>query len=677
MPRPEISAVLKLQSTQFVGELRKTRSQLSTFGNNIKQIGGIIASVFVTGTIGRSIKRTIDFADGLGKLSSQLGIGTRAIQEYRFAAERAGLSQAEVDKSLVAFTRRLGAFQRDGGGPAAKSLEELGIRLEDIKDLTTEQTLSLVSDRMARLTNETSKVNIAQELFSESGRRMVNVIGQGSRAFRDMVAPAEKLGAIMSDDLVKQSEDFNDRVSDLTDALAGLGREGIEPVLPALTTFVQKLTDLATADFRGIFEQTGLFTQFSTLTDGVNAATQAIAEFFNTVSQAVPGSVKDLASDAARALGFRDPVRKAAIALPGEEVRALQIADPFAKTDTGATGPTIEDQKQAVALLQESIGLSRAKIDVDKLQGEAKLKFLQDETQLQLTILDLQRQIAIEEAKAKRDIDARREISFAGPSGGTISGSVTERETINARFDRLQQETLNPLREASAELNVAPKTFSDGWRQAFSQFVGDAEGAFGLGQVVARNFATGFQQLMSQQVLSAFDQLESKTRNWNDLLDSTVDTLKRIVAQMIAAVATQAALSAAFGPGGGAAAGAAAGSGSAGGSGGIFAGLFAQGGSFRVNGRGGIDRNLVSLGVSQGERVTVSTPAQQMRGNVSVTVNNNSSAVRADAVERTVPGGGKTIDVVIEDVVDQSIRRGRIGRTLSGTFGLGRTGRVG
>jgi len=689
MPRPEISAILKLQSTQFVGELRKTRGQLSTFGNNIKAVGGIISSVFVTGAIGRSIKRTVDFADGLGKLSTQLGIGTRAIQEYRFAAERAGLSQAEVDKSLTAFTRRLGAFQRDGGGPAARAMEELGIALDDIADLNTEQVLSLVSDRMEQLGDRTRQVNIAQEFFSESGRRMVNVIGQGSRAFRAAVAPAEELGAIISEDLVKGSEEFNDSLSDLTDALGGLGREGLGPVLPLLTDFTNALTDLITADFSGMFTDTGLFTEFEAFGKVLTEASESLEEFFDIVQKVLPGTglsdVAEGAGEIASALGFRRPVTKAAIDLPGEEVRALEIASPFAKAEAATAALTIADRKQSITLLEEGIKLSRLQTDVDKLQGDAKIKFLQDEAQLQLTILDLQKQIAIEEAEAKRDIDARRQVFFRGPSGGKLSGSFTERETINSRFEIQRQEILQPIREAQAELNQGPQTFSDGWRDAFSRFTQDSTIAFGLGQVVAQNFASGVQGLFRQQIQGLFNDLEQGTLSWKDSLESTIDIIKGIVVQILAAVAAQATLvalsgGAAAAPGVGAVTTSASGGG-AGGFGGRFAGLFsgdfASGGSFTVGGRGGLDRNLVALGVSQGERVTVETPAQQMRGGINVTVNNNSSRVQANATTSIGPGGQRTIDVVVEDIIDQSIRRGRVGQTIAGTFGLGRTGRVG
>jgi hypothetical protein len=45
-----------------------------------------------------------------------------------------------------------------------------------------------------------------------------------------------------------------------------------------------------------------------------------------------------------------------------------------------------------------------------------------------------------------------------------------------------------------------------------------------------------------------------------------------------------------------------------------LAGLFADGGSFMVGGRGGIDKNIVALRATAGERVTVETAAQQREG---------------------------------------------------------------
>ncbi|MDR4485295.1 MAG: hypothetical protein R3B95_19190 [Nitrospirales bacterium] len=105
--------------------------------------------------------------------------------------------------------------------------------------------------------------------------------------------------------------------------------------------------------------------------------------------------------------------------------------------------------------------------------------------------------------------------------------------------------------------------------------------------------------------------------------------------------------------------------GAAGGGAGPFAGLaglagfkFADGGSFVVGGRGGIDANLVPLQLTRGERVTVETEKQQRRGGggLTVNVNNYAPGVEATAQEWNTPNG-RTVDVVIRRTVRDTLER--------------------
>src|SRR3546814_5903876 len=53
-------------------------------------------------------KAGLDYASSLGEVAAQLGVSTRALQEYRYAASQAGIDHAEMDKALSQLTRRLG-----------------------------------------------------------------------------------------------------------------------------------------------------------------------------------------------------------------------------------------------------------------------------------------------------------------------------------------------------------------------------------------------------------------------------------------------------------------------------------------------------------------------------------------------------------------------------------------
>jgi len=173
------------------------------------------------------------------------------------------------------------------------------------------------------------------------------------------------------------------------------------------------------------------------------------------------------------------------------------------------------------------------------------------------------------------------------------------------------------------------------------------------------------------------------------IIDSLIDALKRAAIQ---AAATQSAQSS--GGGGGFFAsllGAFGGGGTTGGGGSsgilaaqsrgaanpaLFGPGFQHGGSFLVNGPGGTDRVPVRFMATRGERVTVD-PVGASRGGTTINIVNQVPEARVNAKERTLASGSQTIDILVENIVETSMRKGRLGKSMERNFNIARTGRVG
>ena len=66
----------------------------------------------------------LSVADEIAKTADKIGFATKALQELRFAAGRAGIGQQELDKSLEQFTRRIGEAA-GGTGEALQSYKRM------------------------------------------------------------------------------------------------------------------------------------------------------------------------------------------------------------------------------------------------------------------------------------------------------------------------------------------------------------------------------------------------------------------------------------------------------------------------------------------------------------------------------------------------------------------------
>lgn len=62
---------------------------------------GIIGTLVGGAGLGLLVKKSIDFADNIAKTADVAGITTKALQEYRFAADLAGVSTEQLDGRAV------------------------------------------------------------------------------------------------------------------------------------------------------------------------------------------------------------------------------------------------------------------------------------------------------------------------------------------------------------------------------------------------------------------------------------------------------------------------------------------------------------------------------------------------------------------------------------------------
>jgi hypothetical protein len=106
---------LTLESSSFVVGLRKAVDQTAKSSKAIEgHLGRIrtgfeaVSGLIAGGALVAAGKRALDYASSLGEVAQQLGVTTRELQVYRFAASQVGLTQEEMDAGLQKLTRTMG-----------------------------------------------------------------------------------------------------------------------------------------------------------------------------------------------------------------------------------------------------------------------------------------------------------------------------------------------------------------------------------------------------------------------------------------------------------------------------------------------------------------------------------------------------------------------------------------
>lgn len=248
-------------SAKLLRALKQSERETKKSSRRIKQAwanAGKAAAASIA-AIGASMvvasKRGLEYADTIGKLSTRLGVGAEALQEWRFAAKRTGVDASQLDKGLEMLARRAGEASQ-GIGEGKQAFEILGVTLRDaegrLKDVET--MFYDVADGISNIRDQTLQADLAAKIFGRAGVRLLNMLRDGSVAIKDFGTEARNMGAVLREDLVRQGEAA-------TDAMGDLGLVLQVRIAEAVTENAESIIDLANA----------LITFVGAVSDGVKA----------------------------------------------------------------------------------------------------------------------------------------------------------------------------------------------------------------------------------------------------------------------------------------------------------------------------------------------------------------------------------------------------------------------
>ena len=192
-------AKLNMDSRGFTRGASKSQGAMSKLG---KAAGGLTKAVGAMGIafglaavagMGVMIKNSFQTIDLLAKTSAKLGIATEKLAGLRHAAELTGVATSTMDTALQRMVRRLSEAE-GGTGVAVKAIEELGLSMEMLSQMTPDEQFSTIADAMNGMKSQSDKVRLAFSLFDTEGVNLVNTLAMGSEGLRETQQEAEKLG---------------------------------------------------------------------------------------------------------------------------------------------------------------------------------------------------------------------------------------------------------------------------------------------------------------------------------------------------------------------------------------------------------------------------------------------------------------------------------------------------
>lgn len=222
----KIRSPIRNLSRQFKGldrssGFKELRKGVSGLAGQMAKLG--VVGVGAAGALFAAVNKVSQTGDEIIKTATNFDISTDALQEWRFVAERSGVSTAAMTKSMQAFTKRL-SEARNGSGELHGLLSK--VNPEFLKQIlavdNNTDAYALMINTMAKLPDQQRQILLGDKAFSEAGRELVKITALGSDEIDKLKKSAHDYGAVLDEKTLKKSAEFQDEMTNVTSMAKGL-----------------------------------------------------------------------------------------------------------------------------------------------------------------------------------------------------------------------------------------------------------------------------------------------------------------------------------------------------------------------------------------------------------------------------------------------------------------------
>ena len=192
--------------------------------------------------VAASLKASAESIDRIAKSSAKIGTSTENLIGLQHAADQMGASGNMMSDALEKMTRRTEKFEQTGGGPAAKSLQMLGLATDEFFQAKPAEQFIMLSEAVKDLDNATQRM-AAFDILGKSGTNLVGVLGLGEEGIRKFMQEAKDLGKTFTPEEAAQVEKFNDTIDRLSKLFQGVSQRLMIAVAPQAEKWLEKFEE--------------------------------------------------------------------------------------------------------------------------------------------------------------------------------------------------------------------------------------------------------------------------------------------------------------------------------------------------------------------------------------------------------------------------------------------------
>lgn len=205
--------------------------------DSIKLIGlsmaGLAAGVSFQALVSQ-FDAVIESAAGLKDMAEKTGASVENLSGLSAVAKLVGQDMGGVEAAMTKFAKNLAGTSDESKG-TAHALDTLGLKMRDLRQMDSAESLKLVADKLAEYRDGVGKTAMAQDLFGKSGAQLLPFLKDLAES-GDLVVKTTAAQAL-------QADDYEKGLKRLTIAKNSLYKSITVELLPAANDFLSWLLE--------------------------------------------------------------------------------------------------------------------------------------------------------------------------------------------------------------------------------------------------------------------------------------------------------------------------------------------------------------------------------------------------------------------------------------------------
>lgn len=303
---PEVKVILTAEDQGVAAAIKELGNQLSQLKSKQDSTAGSavnLANAFKAIVASAIVLKVVEFGKevfnasvNVERMSQRTGISAGTLSTLGKAAEQTGVSTEQMNVGITRLATNVTKFQQGGTGAAA-AFKALNLTQADFKNLSADEKMKLVTDRLGAMHAGFLKTATATALMGKGGAALIPTLDSlAGEGFDKVTEAAKRSGQYLDDEMAASAANAAVAMAELEGVGKGIATQFEAGLLPAITDVADALTndieEGGTSAFKRLGEYAGVVVKGILLAWTIGA--NAIGAVLLTLYDVVKGSFDEL-----------------------------------------------------------------------------------------------------------------------------------------------------------------------------------------------------------------------------------------------------------------------------------------------------------------------------------------------------------------------------------------------